>query len=131
MQAVWYYIGSAIVVGLVSAFVLHAIFRTSVLILNLDRKPQSKPNDVPAKGHDVKSYREAREKKRRAAEKEQEELEARARALARSPLLKNALAQMRRDLPEDANLSPGTRNLGAKSSLFDQTILEHSAEEDS
>lgn len=126
----WYFIGWAIIVGLVAALVVHGIFRAFVLIFNLDRQPKPKPRDIPAKGHDVKSYRRAREKKKIQAEKEQQELEIRARALAKSPLLRDALLQMQRDSPEEANLSPGTRKVGS-SSLIDQTILEHSAEEDS
>lgn len=126
----WYFIGWAIIIGLISALVVHGIFRAFVLIFNLDRQPKPKPKDIPAKGHDVKSYRKAREEKRMREEKEQQELEARARALAKSPLLKDALLQMQRDSPEEANLSPNTRKVG-NSSLIDQTILEHSAEEDS
>lgn len=97
-----------------------------VLILSLDRKPI--PNDVPAKGHDVKSYRKTRERKKEKAKREQQEIDARAKALANSPLLKQALKQMSRDPPQDYG-SPTGRT--PRPSLLDQTIIEHSGEEDS
>lgn len=128
-QAIWYFIGCAILVGLVAALVLHGIFRTFVLIFGLDRKLQPKPKDKPAKGHDVKSYRKAREQKRKQVEKEQEELDQRARALANSPLLKDALRKMYKRSHEDAS-SPRS-NIAPNSSLLDTMIMEQSAEEDS
>ena len=58
------------VIGLLSALILHLILRTFVFLFNLDRPSVPKPKDRPARGHDVKSYRAAREKKQRQAEKE-------------------------------------------------------------
>lgn len=84
---------------------------------------------MPAKGHDVKSYRRTRERKRKQAEEEQQEIEAKARALANSPLLKDALRHMSRD---EANRDRSTPNgPGQRPSLFNQTIIEHTDEEDS
>lgn len=117
-------------VGLISAVILHIIFRTFVFILNLDRPPKPKappkPKDKPAVGHDVKSYRKAREKKRIQAEQEQQELEIRAKALANSPLLKEALDKMVVQRSADGTPSPRSRT---KPSLLDTTIVEQSSEE--
>lgn len=122
----WYFISCAVLLGAALALLLHGIFRTFVLIFRLDRPP--KPKDVPARGPDVKSYRKSRERRRRQAEKEQQEIDARAKALANSPLLKEALNQMSRE-PLDGNNSPSGRR--QRRSLLDQTIIEHSDEEDS
>ena len=106
---------------------MHGIFRAFVLVLRLDRSP--KPKDLPAKGHDVKSYRRTRERKRKQAEKEQDEIDARARALASSPLLKDALKQMsRNESTRDRGSPDGPRHTP---SLLHQTIIEHTDEEES
>lgn len=109
-----------------SALVLHLTLRALVFLFNLDRPSLPKPKDRPARGPDVKAYRAAREKKQRQAEKEQAELDARARQLAASPLLKTALQPIWRDSPED---SPSTFQKRAGRSLLDQTIIENSSEE--
>ncbi|KAK5939967.1 hypothetical protein PMZ80_007385 [Knufia obscura] len=127
-EAVWYFVGCAVLLGAVSALLLHGIFRIVVLIFRLDREPEPKPKDVPARGHDVKSYRKTRERKREQAEKEQAEIDARAQALANSPLLKEALKQISGDPVEDIN-SPNRRK--SRPSLLDQPIIENSDEEDS
>jgi len=123
---VWYYIGCAVLLGAILALLLHGILRTVVLIFRLDRPP--KPKDLPAKGPDVHSYQKNRERKRRQAEKEQQEIDARAQVLANSPLLKEALKQMSRNT-RDGNNSPSERR--QRPSLFDQIIIERSDEEDS
>jgi len=123
---VWYFVGCAVLLGAALALLLHGIFRTFVLIFKLDRLP--KPKDLPATGPNVKSYRKSRERKRRQAEKEMQEIDVRAKALANSPLLREALKQMSR-ASLDGNLSPSERR--QRPSLLDQTIIEHSDEEDS
>jgi hypothetical protein len=130
LQAVWYFIAYAILIGTVTALVLHGIFRTFVFVFRLDEKPAPKISHVPARGHDINSYRKAREKKKMQAEKEQKGIEATAQALATSPLLKEALKQMRRDSPNDDGGSPTSRIRG-RESLYSQTILEHTEEDDS
>lgn len=125
----WYFIAYAVLIGTIAALVLHGIFRTFVFVLRLNEKPVPKISHIPAKGHDINSYRKAREKKKMQAEKEQKEIEATAQALATSPLLKEALKQMRRDSPNEDG-SPGARIRG-RQSLYSQTILEHTEEDDS
>lgn len=85
---------------------------------------------IPARGHDINSYRRAREKKKVQAEKEQKEIEATAQALATSPLLKEALKQMRIDSPDEKSGSPASR-IRSRESLYGQTILENTEEDDS
>ena len=82
----------------------------------------------------MKSYRKARERKRIEAEKEAQELEERAHRLASSPLLRDALKSMQKDSPDDSpNTASGRRRSRdtAARPLVNQTIIEHSAEEDS
>lgn len=112
------------------ALFLHAILRVFILVFRLNEKPPPRIVNIPARGHDINSYRKAREKKKLQAEKEQKEIEATAQALATSPLLKEALKQMQRDSLEERDASPSTR-IRNKESLYGQTILEHTEEDDS
>lgn len=126
----WYFLAYALFTGAVTALILHGIFRLFVLVFQLNKKPVSRAFDIPAKGHDIKSYREARERKKRLEEKERREIEATAQALATSPLLKEAMKQMRRDSPGEDAGGPGTR-IRRRASLYNQTILEQTDEDDS
>lgn len=126
----WYFIASAILIGIIAALTLHGILRVFVLVFKLNEPPAPKTSPIPARGHDINSYRKAREKKKLQAEKEQKEIEATAQALATSPLLKEALKQMRRDSPDEKSTSPGAR-IRSRESLYGQTILENTEEDDS
>lgn len=99
-------------------------------MFKLNEKTPPKISHIPARGHDINSYRKAREKKKQQAEKEQKEIEATAQALATSPLLKEALKQMRIDSLDDDGGSQGARIRG-RESLYNQTILENTEEDDS
>lgn len=126
----WYFVGCAILIGVVAALTLHGILRAFILVFRLNEKPTPKVSNIPARGHDINSYRKARERKKLQAEKEQKEIEATAQALATSPLLKEALKQMRRDSPDEKAGSPGSR-IRSRESLYGQTILENTEEDDS
>lgn len=110
---------------------MHAVLRTFILVFKLDQKRVPKPRDVPATGHDVKSYRQARENKRRRAEKEQQEIEVRAKVLASSPLIRDALKNIQRNEKEKDTISPRVGRPDQSASLLGQTILEQTDEEDS
>lgn len=103
-----YFIGGAIIIGLFAALLNYGILQTFILVLKLDRKPVK---DKPATGHNAKTYRKAREKRRKRVE---EEVEVRkSRDLAEVPLLEDALKKMNRP----------------RMSLLDNAIVENSSED--
>ena len=84
----------------------------------LDQTRYLKP--IPAKGHNARTYSKAREQKKRAVEEERIEFEERARALADSPLLRDAIRKMKAPAPLQGQTKP---------SLLDETIIEYSSED--
>ncbi|KIX97011.1 uncharacterized protein Z520_07125 [Fonsecaea multimorphosa CBS 102226] len=83
-EPVWYFLGSAVLLGLLFALALHFTMRIFVVVFRLDR---SAPQPIPARGHDAVSYRKAREAKKRKQLDEQQRLAAEARLIASQPLL--------------------------------------------
>jgi hypothetical protein len=133
-QPVWYFLGSAVLIGLALAIVLHFILRACIVVLRLDKKPP--PKAIPPTGHDAISYRKAREEKKRKRLYEQERLAAQARLLASQPLLQEAVKEARKiplaGMGTTSPLSPvsPTNTLPARPGLLQETILEHSEEDD-
>lgn len=113
----WYFLGCAVLIGCAAALINYGIIRTMALIMRLDRKP---PKPIPATGHDAKSYSRTRNQKKLAIEREQAEIDARARALAETPLLKEAVRRLK--------AAPGAQSKG-RLSLLDETIVEYSTDE--
>ena len=106
--------------------------RVFTVILKLDQRPY--PKKVPATGHDIQSYRAARqEKKQREVEghrrlAEEARLIA-AQALVQEPPKREAPGRIRLPAPSSSArnpLSPGTR----QPALLRETILEDTDEED-
>lgn len=134
MKALWYFLGSAVLVGLSLAVILHFILRAFVVVLRLDKKPPPRP--IPPTGHDAISYRKAREDKKRKRMEEEERRATQARLIASQPLLQEVVREARK-LPlagvgTTGVLSPvsPTNTLPARPGLLQETILEHSDEED-
>lgn len=143
-QALWYFLGSAVAIGLVLGLTLHLTMRIFILAFRLDRTspsslqrtPSSKP--IPATGHDAASYRKAREEKKKQAQaQEQESLAAQAKMLASQPLIQEVVREARKmplstgllsplGPPSPSALPPSFKGLG----LSQETILEHTDEED-
>ena len=118
-QALWYFLGTAVLIGIVLALVCHFILRLFVVVFDLDRPTPPKP--IPPTGHDVASYRAARnEKKQRELEKQRAEAR-KARLYAAHPVIKPP-----RPASADSPVSPGLR----RHALSRETILEHTDEED-
>ena len=134
VQPLWYFLASAVFIGLLLALVLHFTLRAFVVVFRLDKKPPPKP--IPPKGHDAISYRKAREEKKRKQLDEQQRLAAQARLIASQPLLQEAVREARKMPPSGAAptspLSPisPTNTLPARPGLLQETILEHSEEDD-
>lgn len=129
-QPVWYFLGSAILLGILLGLLLHFTMWACVVIFDLDRKPSPKP--IPAKGHDAISYRKAREEKKQKLE-EQHRRALQARLIASQPLIQDVSRDVRTmALPASAGspLSPSVSGPG-RPGLLRQTILEHSEEDDS
>ncbi|KIV89259.1 hypothetical protein PV10_08838 [Exophiala mesophila] len=143
-EALWYFLGSAVAIGLVLGLTLHLTMRIFILVFHLDQKspsaPQSTsmPKPIPATGHDAASYRKAREgKKKQAQAQEQESLVAQAKMLASQPLIQEVVREARKmplstgslsplGPPSPSALPPSFKGLG----LSQETILEHTDEED-
>lgn len=134
LQPLWYFLGSAVFIGLVLALVLHITLRAFVVVLRLDKKPSPKP--IPPKGHNAISYRKAREEKKRKQLEDQERLATQARLIASQPLLQEAVREARKiplaGIGTTSQLSPvsPTNTLPARPGLLQETILEHSEEDD-
>lgn len=132
IQALWYFLGSAIILGLLLGLLLHYSLRAFVVVFRLDRKPPAKP---PApKGHDAVSYRKAREAKKKHLE-EQRSLATQARLIASQPLIQEVVREARKTPLSTAPatpLSPLSPNIAGPSrpGLLQETILEHSDEDD-
>lgn len=128
IQALWYFLSVAVVLGVFSALLIHFILRGCIFLLKLDR--QSPPPDVPAKGHDAISYRAARLEKKR---KQEERNEDKAKYWASQPLIQEIVREARNfpiTGPTGVLRSPNPGVLAARSGLFSETILEHSDEDD-
>ncbi|KAK5197557.1 hypothetical protein LTR99_007927 [Exophiala xenobiotica] len=129
-ETLWYFIASAILLGVLFGLILHFTMRAFVLILRLDREP---PPELKApSGHDAVSYRKAREAKKRKQLEEQQTLATQARLMASQPLLQEAVREARKmplSVTPVSPISPG--NSGpSRPGLLQQTILEHSDEDD-
>ena len=133
-QPLWYFLGSAVAVGLVFALLLHFTLRAFVVVLRLDKKPPPKP--IPATGHDAVSYRKAREERRKHKLEEQERVATQARLIASQPLLQEAVREARRaPVTVSGPTSPmspvsPTNTFPERPGLLQETILEHSEEDD-
>ncbi|KAL6249654.1 hypothetical protein RBB50_003509 [Rhinocladiella similis] len=129
-EALWYFIGSAIVLGTVLGLILHFTMRAVVLVFKLDEKPIIDPS--PPTGHDAISYRKAREEKKRKQLEEQQRLAVQAKLLASQPLLQDAVREARKMPLSSTPISPISPNVSGSNrpGLLQQTILEHSDEDD-
>ncbi len=104
--------------------------RAFIVVLKLDRAPAPKP--IPPKGHDAISYRKAREEKKRRQLEEQQNLATQARLIASQPLLQEVVREARKMPLSGAPISPLSPGVSAsgRPGLLQQTILEHSEEDD-
>ena len=131
VQALWYFLSSAVVLGVVGGLIIHLSLSLLVSVLKLDRSTQLQ--DVPATGHDAASYRTARkEKKHREEVEERQRLEDKARLLASQPFIQEVVREARRQPisgPMTVPISPNTATAATRSGLFTQTILEYSDED--
>ncbi|KIW35465.1 uncharacterized protein PV07_02161 [Cladophialophora immunda] len=132
-EPLWYFLGSAVLLGLLFALALHFTMRVFVVVFRLDR---STPKPIPAKGHDAVSYRKAREAKKKKQLEEQQRLAAEARLIASQPFLQEVVREARKMPVSGAapagSLSPlGPSNTApSRPGLLQETILEHSDEDD-
>ncbi|KIW72975.1 hypothetical protein PV04_01131 [Phialophora macrospora] len=131
-EPLWYFLGSAAIIGLLLALVLHFTLHAIVVVFRIDK--QTVPKPIPPRGHDAISYRKAREEKRRRQLEEQQRLATQARLIASQPLLQEGVREARK-MP--LTTSPGplspvspTNTLPARPGLLQETILEHSEEDD-
>jgi hypothetical protein len=123
------FLAFAVLLGVVAGVTIHIILKVCTVLFKLDQEPV--PKDIPASGHDAASYRVAREEKRKDKEKE-ERLKMRARLLASQPLIREVVREARRTPisgPTSSPISPNTSTSVTRSGLFNQTILEHTDEE--
>jgi hypothetical protein len=132
VQPLWYFLGTAAFIGLLLALVLHFTLHAVVVVFRMDKQPDPKP--IPPRGHDAISYRKAREEKRRRQLEEQQRLATQAKLIASQPLLQEVVREARK-MP--LTTSPGplspvspTNTLPARPGLLQETILEHSEEDD-
>lgn len=124
----------AVLVGGFLGLILHLCMRAFTVVLKLDQKPAAPvAEDVPPRGHDLQSYRAARQKKKQEELAKQQEMATRARLTAAEPLLQGMKREARGfiSIPAPASstsnpLSPGTQ----RPALLRETILEHTDEED-
>ena len=132
-QALWYFLGSAILIGILLAGCLHLVLQALVLVFGLDRKP--KPQAELPIGHDAASYRAARQAKKQKELQHQQKLAAQARLIASQPLMQQAVREAREakqgplaavSTSPMSPVSPGT----GRPALLQETILEHTDEED-
>ncbi|ETI28493.1 hypothetical protein G647_00942 [Cladophialophora carrionii CBS 160.54] len=131
-EPLWYFLGSAVFIGLLLALILHFTLRAIVFVFRIDKQPTPKP--IPPKGHDAISYRKAREEKRRRQLEEQQRLATQARLMASQPLLQEVVREARK-MPLTTSTGPlspvsPTNTLPARPGLLQETILEHSEEDD-
>ena len=117
--------------GIVTAFILHLVFRGMVLLLRLDRP--TPPKDIPRQGYDAVSYRAAREGKPKKMEEKEKARRENMKALASQQWLQDIVREAKLQgiagpnrMPE----SPNTSTAATRRGLLTQTILEHSDEED-
>jgi hypothetical protein len=129
-QPLWYFLASAVFLGLLAAVVLHLTLRAFIFVLRLDKGPVPKP--IPATGHDAISYRKARDEKKRKKQEEHERRVAQARLMASQPLLQDAVRAARMGPLSNSPISPLSPGaaLPANPGLLQETILEHSDEDD-
>lgn len=129
-QALWYFIGTAVILGVLLGLTLHFAMRAFVVVLKLDHKPTAK--SIPAKGHDAASYRKAREAKKMKQLDEQQRLSTQAQLIASQPLIQEAVREARKMPLPGAPISPLSPNVSGanRPGLLQQTILEHSDEDD-
>ncbi|KAK4938997.1 hypothetical protein LTR10_020656 [Elasticomyces elasticus] len=129
-EPIWYFVGTAIVLGVLLGLILHFAMRAFVVVLNLDHKPEQQP--IPAKGHDAVSYRKAREAKKQKQVDEQQRLTTQAQLIASQPLIQEAVREARKMPLSGAPVSPISPNVSSanRPGLLQQTILEHSDEDD-
>ncbi|KIW50345.1 hypothetical protein PV05_11941 [Exophiala xenobiotica] len=129
-ETLWYFIGSAIFLGVLFGLILHFTMRAFVLILRLDREPP--PKLIAPSGHDAVSYRKAREAKKRKQLEEQQTLATQARLMASQPLLQEAVREARKMPLSSTPVSPISPGISGSSrpGLLQETILEHSDEDD-
>ncbi|KEF58220.1 uncharacterized protein A1O9_06146, partial [Exophiala aquamarina CBS 119918] len=135
-EALWYFLGSAILLGLLLGLLLHFTLRAFVVVCRLDRKsvpkPAPKPKSIPAKGHDALSYRKARgEKKKKAEVEEQAAIAVQARLIASQPLIQEVVREVRK-MPFSGSAGPLSPSVPGPSrhGLLQETILEHTDEDD-
>ncbi len=132
-QPLWYFLGSAIILGLLLGLLVHYTLRAFIVVLRLDRDPPPQP--LPPKGHDAVSYRKAREAKKKTQLEEQKSLATEARLIASQPLIQEVVREARKMPLSGAStaalgpLSPGITGPG-RPGLLQETILEHSDEDD-
>jgi len=130
-EALWCFLGSAVVLGLLLGLFLHYTMRAFIVVLRLDRTPA--PNSVPPKGHDAISYRKAREaRNKRKQLEDQQRLAAEARLIASQPLIQEVVREARKLPLSGALANPLSPSISGPSrpGLLQETILEHSDEDD-
>ncbi|EXJ70592.1 uncharacterized protein A1O5_06662, partial [Cladophialophora psammophila CBS 110553] len=132
-EPLWYFLGSAVLLGLLLALALHFTIRAFVVVFRLDHNA---PQPIPAKGHDAVSYRKAREAKKKKQLEEQQRLAAQARLIASQPLLQEAVREARK-MPLSVAATAGSlsplspcNTTPSRPGLLQETILEHSDEDD-
>jgi len=121
-----------VLLGVLFGIILHFALHAFVLVFDLDQKPMPKPKPIPATGHDAVSYRAAREAKKRKNLEEQQNLAMQARLIASQPLIQEVVREARNNpivRPLTSPLSPNTA-AASRSGLLQETILEHTDEED-
>ncbi|KAL2399680.1 hypothetical protein ABEF95_001186 [Exophiala dermatitidis] len=131
-EAVWYFLGCAVVIGTLLGLLLHFTMVTFVMLFDLDRKPSQKP--ARPKGHDAISYRKAREAKKQKQKQleEQQKRAVQARLIASQPLLQEVMRDGRKLSHAGPSSSPLSPSVAASSraGLLRETILEHSEEDE-
>jgi len=130
LQAIWYFLGAAVFLGVLLGVALHFTMRAFVLVFDLESTPAT-PKPMP-EGHNAISYRAARAAKRQKQLEEQTRLATQARLLASRPLIQEVVREARNNLvarPLSSPLGPNT-TAATRSGLQQETILEQTDEED-
>jgi hypothetical protein len=131
LQTICYFVGCAILIGVILGFGLHFLLRLFSILFKLDRKPRPKPESV--KGHTASSYRAARNEKKQRELERQKELALQARLVASQPLVQAVVREARRTSAAGSNTkskAPASPKTTRGSTLMQETILEHTDEED-
>jgi hypothetical protein len=132
----WYFLGAAVVIGVIFGLGLHYTMRVITVVLKLDRRPEPKPEPAETSetsdnqpALDARAYRAARQEKKLRELERQQQLATDARRRTAGPLIQEPRGRI--TMPQPASsasspLSPGTR----RQALLRETIMEHTDEED-